>query len=222
MAKFAQNIKVIGFDLDQTLYPKSPEIDEAIQGYIYKKISEHRQISLEEAEGLFKERYKEGKGMGGSSTLRDLGVPNASEIVQEALERAEISQFLIPDTRTLHLLERIRTAYKHMDLITGSNITNAFKKLEHLRIPPEIFTHVLTSEDGSKSQGESYMKWLHIYPEFTPDQFLYIGDRPKSDYEIPKSLGIQTILVNVETPDPLLKCPQLTSIFDIETLLLSN
>ena len=54
-----QNIKVIGFDLDQTLYPKSPEIDEAIQIYLYQKIAEHLGISIEVAENKFKEITQE-------------------------------------------------------------------------------------------------------------------------------------------------------------------
>lgn len=212
-------IKVIGFDLDQTLYPKSPEIDQEIQKYIYKKIAEHRSVSLDDAEKLFRERYQDGRGMGGSSTLRDLGIPNASEIVQEALERANIASYLVANREVLNLLMDLKKKYEHVDLITGANMENAFSKLDELEIPVDTFSHAITGEDGSKSNGDAYKKWLTIYPTFAPSEFLYIGDRPMSDYEMPRSLGIHSMLVNVTKPDEKIECPQLASVLEIRSLL---
>jgi FMN phosphatase YigB (HAD superfamily) len=57
------NIKIIGFDLDQTLYPKSPEIDEAIQMYIYDQIAKKLKISSENAKEKFDNLYKKGNGL---------------------------------------------------------------------------------------------------------------------------------------------------------------
>ena len=92
-------IKAIGFDLDQTLYPKSPEVDEAIQGYIYKRIAEVKGCSLAEGERLFKQHYP---NLSGRETMIELGIPRAAEIVQEALENADLTPFLKPDFRVLN------------------------------------------------------------------------------------------------------------------------
>src|SRR3989338_3406130 len=94
------DIRVIGFDLDQTLYPKSPLVDEKIQEYLYRKIADHARVNLNEAERLFKGRYRRGAGMSGSETLRDLGLSNVSGLVQEALEHADIASILSPDPET--------------------------------------------------------------------------------------------------------------------------
>lgn len=201
-------IKVIGFDLDQTLYPKSPKIDEAIQSYIYEKIASHKHCSLADARKLFTDLYKGGKGLTGSQTLVALEIPNPKEIVQEALENADIAEFLAPDSEVVALLTLIKKQYQHMDLITGSILAIAKNKLAKLAIPITIFDQVITGEIA-KSDGSAYREWLKRYPDLKSEQFLYIGDRDKSDYWVPKELGIKAILVNIKNPSPEVDCPQL-------------
>jgi FMN phosphatase YigB (HAD superfamily) len=211
------NIQVIGFDLDQTLYVKLTEIDNAIQKYIYERLALKLHISLKEAEEKFKELYQDGKGQTGSQTLETLGFPKeeARNIVQEALEKADIAQFLKPNPELNQLLERLSAKYT-LDLITGSNFKIAMKKLDNLGIRRDLFKNLITDDDGPKSDGTVYKVWLNKYSELTPEEFLYIGDRPRSDYEIPKNLGIRAILVNVKERDQSADCLQYPSILEIE------
>jgi FMN phosphatase YigB (HAD superfamily) len=211
---FFADIRVIGFDLDQTLYPKSPLIDEKIQEYLYQKIAEYKKVSIPEAEKLFKERYREGAGMSGSQTLKDLGLPKASELVQEALEHADIASILLPDRETNKFLADIRARYEGLDLITGSNMCETQKKLKALGLNLETFSHVITADQSTKSTGDSYRLWLSLYPHLQPQQFLYVGDRIRSDHEIPSALGIKTVLVYVTAPDSSLSCLQYSSLKD--------
>lgn len=204
-------IKVIGFDLDQTLYPKSPKIDEAIQSYIYEKIASHKNCSLADARKLFTDLYQGGKGLTGSQTLVALEIPNPKEIVQEALENADIAEFLAPDSEVLALLKLIKKQYQHLDLITGSILAIAKNKLAKLAIPITLFDQVITGEIA-KSDGSAYREWLKRYPDLKPEQFLYIGDREKSDYWVPKELGIKAILVNIKTTTPDVDCLQLDNL----------
>lgn len=219
MKKELSKIRVIGFDLDQTLYPKSSVIDEAIQVYIYRKISEHKGVSLAEAEKMFKDLYKNGSGVSGSTALKTLDIPNASDIVQEALERADIDQFLIPNKETLAFLIRLKETYVGIDILTGSNGANAEKKLRKLGMFNGIFGHILTDDDGEKRNGDLYKQWMALYPDLTPENFLYIGDRPRSDYEVPKSLGIDAILVYCKAHDPAITCPQLATFQELNSML---
>ncbi|MGI9027472.1 MAG: HAD family hydrolase [Candidatus Saccharimonadales bacterium] len=211
--------KVIGFDLDQTLYPKSPEIDDAIQTYLYDKISYHLKVPRAEAQRRFKELYH-GAGISGSQSLLRLGIPNAKDTIQEALEKANIAEYLQPDPQTLSLLKNIKQKYGHIDIVTGSNRSNTLKKLTHMAIPAELFKHVITASDGPKSDGTTYRLWLSKYPQYSPDQFLYIGDRAASDYYSPRELGIKTILVYVNKSESGIDCPQLKTLKDIATILL--
>ena len=214
---YKTTIKVIGFDLDQTLYPKSPEIDEAIQAYIYPFVAKHKNVSLEEAKRLFKESYHV-HGLGGTATLKAFGIPDASNIIQEALEKAEIAHFLKPNPELLTLLHELKAKYGTIDIVTGSDRANAEKKLQKINIPLEIFNNVITANNGTKSNGDAYRIWLERYPEFSPNQFLYIGDRAKSDHLVPKELGIASILVY--TVDPTAECPQLKNPLELRPLLL--
>ena len=214
-------IEVIGFDLDQTLYPKSPKIDEAIQGYIYEKIAQHRECDLATARKLFTDLYQGGKGLSGSQTLTSLGIPNPKEIVQEALENADIAEFLQPDPAVLDLLTRLKARYQNIDLITGSIRAVAEKKLAHLALPIRLFDQIITGEIG-KSEGDAYHEWFRRYPSKKPTSFLYIGDREKSDYVVPASLGIRCILVNILNPNKQIDCLQLKDLSRVQDYLLNN
>lgn len=217
------NTKVIGFDLDQTLYPKSPEIDHEIQKYIYQKISNFKNISIGEANKLFNKYYPNIIGSG-SKTLIKLGFPyeESKNIVQEALESADIAKFLIPNHENLKLLQDIKEKFGSLSLITGSNRNITEKKLKALGIPLKLFDCLITTE-LSKSDGTAFRQWLKHFKSINPSleshNFLYIGDRKISDSDVPNSLGIKSILVNIKEKDPELNISQLKSLLDLKNLL---
>ena len=140
--------------------------------------------------------------------------------MQEALENADIAEFLTPDAEVLQLLSDLQSRYTAIDIVSGSNHRTAMAKLEKLQIPTALFTNVITSDDGSKSDLSSYKEWLAQHPNHSVEQFLYIGDRVSSEYEKPKELGIASILVNVREYDDAVPCPQLSSIRDLREILL--
>src|SRR3989344_7896409 len=213
-----EKFKIIGFDLDQTLYPKSPVIDEEIQRYVHYKISEFRKCSIEEAKTLFYSYYP---GISGRKTLIKLGFPEeiAGNVVQEALEKADIAKFLIPNPQVLKLLQDLKLKYQKIALITGSEINIVRKKLESLKLPLDLFYLVITGEI-SKSDGTAYKQWLDKHTELKNYNFLYIGDRRTIDADVPLSLGIQSILVNVKEEENDLDIPQLKNLFELRQLLL--
>lgn len=209
-------IRILGFDLDQTLYPKSPEIDEAIQSYLYERIAQHRDVSLEEARGLFRQYYPQ---FSGSKTLEKLGVQGGHDLVQEALEKADIARFLHPSPEIEQMLQRLRKKYGSLTLITGSEEKVALKKFEKIEISPDLFEYKIMG-NKSKFTGEAYLDWLdyfkHRNPSLEPKNFLYIGDRYSSDVEVPQRMGIEGWLVNVSTSKPELQTKQFASVLDIE------
>src|SRR3989338_8425230 len=147
---------VIGFDLDQTLYPKSPLIDEAIQSYIYGVIAKRKQIPLDEARKLFLAQYPT---ISGRKTLLLLGFDDAEQIIQESLERAEIEPFLKPDPEVLDLLCELQQTYGGLTLITGSSAEIARRKLSKLGLPVSLFSFMITGE-VSKSDGTAFRIWM--------------------------------------------------------------
>lgn len=211
--------RIIGFDLDQTLYQKSAEIDERIQEYINHHIADRLSVSYDDARNRFRELYQDGKGLSGGKTLVALGFEKeeASGIVQEALERADIDDFLLPNAETIAFMHKCANRFESVDLITGSSRDIAKRKLNRLQIPIELFKNVITGDDASKSTGDAYRMWLAMCPNKTPDQFLYVGDRPSSDYEAPKLLGIRSVLVNITNTSA--DCPQYASIAEFDAVL---
>lgn len=215
-----KNYKNIGFDLDGTLYPGTESIDSLIQEYIYEKISSHLNISLTESKGKFIDLYKGERGLSGRQTLEELGIPNAGEVVQEALENADVAPVLSPDTKTLELLKKLRELGKDLSIITGSGKNQLDRKLEALSLPQSLFTHIITDEVSDKSSGAAYALWLSYYPDAKPEDFLYIGDRSKTDYETPQKLGISAILVNITETKDTISCPQLKNLDELSEYLL--
>lgn len=218
----ADKVKVIGFDLDQTLYPKSPEIDEAIQNYIYKKIAEHKKCSLEEGKQLFLSHYP---GISGRKTLILLGIPDAENIIQEAVETADIAPFLVPDKKVYDLLVRLKQKFGSLSLITGSSDEVCARKLRALDLPANLFDCVLAGT-FSKSDGTAFKMWMEMFrskdPSLQPENFLYVGDRASTDAIIPISLGMQTVLVNIKEKDKEIIVEQLPTLFDIEPFFERN
>lgn len=215
-SEYFEGVKVIGFDLDQTLYPKSEEIDLAIQSYIWKRIAEKLGWSLEKAGSYFKERYPK---LSASQILIGLGFSEeeAKDIVQEALENAEISEFLKPNPEVRKLLEGLKGRYK-LSLITSNSKENAERKLRKLEIPLNLFDFCVFAE-YSKSSGEAFKVWFEHFkkaePSLKPENFLYVGDNYFRDAKVPLSLGMKAALVNVKKKDPELGIPQFYSLLDI-------
>jgi len=215
-----KNYKNIGFDLDGTLYPGTPAIDSLIQEYIYEKISSHLEVPLTESKKMFTDLYKGERGLSGRQSLEELGVPNASEVVQEALEHADVASVLSPNPEALELLTGLRAAGKDLSILTGSDKNQLDKKLEALSIPQAFFTHIITDEVSDKSSGEAYKLWLSYYENASPADFLYIGDRSGTDYETPLTFGIQAILVNVKEEKEDVTCPQLETFAELSEYLM--
>jgi FMN phosphatase YigB (HAD superfamily) len=136
------------------------------------------------------------------------------------LENAPIAKFLQHNKETLDLLVKLKTKYKFIDLITGSNQKNASAKLSKLKIPEEIFSNTITADNGSKSDLSAFYLWVSFYPDYKLENFLYIGDRVSSDYEKPKEFGIQSILVNIKNSEPDIECLQLNDLLSVRDYLL--
>jgi FMN phosphatase YigB (HAD superfamily) len=214
-----EKIKVVGFDLDKTLYPQSDDIDREIKSYIFQKIDEHLKCGLDVARELFNDIYQEGKGSSVSQALNTLKVPDAKNIVQKALENANFSKYLKPNEVDLNTLYKIKEKYKNIDLLTGSVRENALEKLNSLEINQDIFNNKFFGDDASKSDGEMYRMWMDCY-EFQPENFMNVGDREFSDCLVPQKLGISSILVNQEKEDLEHVFPKLKRFVDLENILL--
>lgn len=199
-----QNIQVIGFDLDNTLYPSTEEMQSRIRIKIYQKISEGLSIFPETAERLFEENYN-GQfpwSQSGSRTIEEIAKRHDRQldgklIVQQSLEEADILDFINENIELADMLEKLNSRF-HLDLITGSSYDLTFEKLKKLKIKEKIFGYILAhGRYGSKTNGEVYSYWISER-QTSPEKMLYVGDNKKQDIDSPKRLGIRTCIVRDE------------------------
>ena len=199
------NIKVIGFDLDNTLYHSTSEMQSRIRGLIYQKISSQLNISVEQAQNLFEGLYNSSNNHysnSGSRTIEEIARRydkdiDGSKLVQQSLEQADIVDLIPQNPELQEMLIRLNKRFD-LDLLTGSAYYLATAKLKRIGINEELFEYILTGgKQGGKTDGSLYEYWLGIR-KLKPNQALYVGDNIRQDIETPKNLGIKTCLVGKE------------------------
>ena len=202
MLKNLTNIKIIGFDLDGTLYPSSSSIDNLVREEIAKKILIKRPDfkTLESARNFFEERYLE---LGtGAKVLQEIGYKDPSAIMNECLANAEVVDLIEPNLDLVNLLKKISFKYK-LYLLTSSPKELSIRKLLKLGIPLELFNFTFWGDDldvGSKSRGDAF-NYVVKKTGIDFSKHLYIGDRLNSDILPAKKLGMKTVAVYSDIPE---------------------
>ncbi len=187
------NIKAVGFDLDQTLYPDSPEVQQLVRGEIYRFISETLGIPYEAAEKRFEREYA--KIQGGGRTLEVLGIEDGSERLRDCIVRADVARILKYDKKLVGMLNRMADDYL-LFLITESREEDAKRKLQALGISPELFdfTSYWDTQPLRKHTGTIFPK-LFESTGLKAEEHLYCGDRLNDDILPAKKAGMKTVLV---------------------------
>lgn len=210
-----KEIRVIGFDLDGTLYPSTPEIQARIRKRIYEKISELAAVSFEKACDDFERLYAQYHS-GGKALREILGdMANNRDIVQEAMQEADILKLIHKNPALKEMFARLSRT-KSIDLLTGSEYEFAIKKLERVGLERSDFEIVLSTADGSKTSGELYEKWIAAR-NINAGQILYVGDNKTQDIDVPKRLGIRTCILGEYNQADF----QIRNILELESLSLS-
>lgn len=199
------DIKVIGLDLDDTLYPATSEIKTRVREKIYEKLASGLAVPVPLARELFETNYCGNFPWKGSGrrTIEEISrqqgvVINGSELVQQAIEEADILDLIRPNPGLVEFLATI-SQKQELDLITGSTYRSCFDKLERLGISSYLFKKILAEKKfGKKSDGSVYKYWLSL-SSYHSGQHLYVGDNINQDIVVPNGLGIRTCFVGKES-----------------------
>ena len=146
---------------------------------------------------LYNNRSEECCGSG-SRTIERLGMMygkqlNGVGIVQGCLARANVWDLIEENFDLVEMLADLSGKY-YLDLVTSTHSSLMYPKLEKIGIGVNIFNNIFTGENGSKSDGGMFRKWLELR-NFKPEEHLYVGDNEKVDVDVPKSLGIKTCFI---------------------------
>ncbi len=216
-------IKAVGFDLDNTLYVQTPEVHASIQNHIARRAAELLGRDYDAVKREFDAHYAELHSAGQS--LREMGIANCGvdprDIVQEALEQADVASVLSRDDRLVAMFDRLDQVLP-LFLITTSGRVIAHRKLYAIGIEPIRFRVALYAEEANRGlERRDGTAFCHVAQELGVrlDEMLFVGDREKTDITPAAELGMKTAIVNARSEHATI---ELASIYDLECLLLGR
>ena len=206
--------KVIGFDLDGTLYRTNEKMDNQIKEYIFMRASEMLNREYLTVRKSFDENYS--KNRSGSKSLQIIGIEtnNAKNLMQSALENINID-FIEKDKRLIKLIKDIHEKYK-LFMITSNKKSIAIKKLDALDVDYRLFDPLISYENNLFREDMSAFRYIAKEFRVNYNDILFVGDREQTDIIPAKKIGIKTAIVNSESK---LADFRLKEIYDIKFIL---
>lgn len=218
MIDIFDDIRCVGFDLDNTLYANDSRIDDLIRNEVSRVILERRPElgTIPEVRAVY-DRVYEAEGSW-TRILRGLGVEDPSSIMCRFVSNPEILEYIDRDDPLVAVMERIDERYDCF-LITNSPRALAYQKLDRIGIDPGVFGHVSCGDDPGatpKVDGRVFRRFLEESGR-PPGQHVYIGDGRRSDVIPARSCGMRTIAVGARIAEADYSVDR---IHEIEELLL--
>jgi len=179
------------WDVDGTLYKSRPELVEAIQHEVYKRVAAGLSVPYEEARSRFLAIYD--RLGGATATLIELGLDRS--LIQDAVDSIDKTKYLKPDRRLKEMFENRLQSFEHI-IVTNTSRKGTIRTLEILGLPYKLFQGIITADDVARSKPdlEPYLEALKMTGS-PASQHVSIGDREKVDILPAKKLGMRTILV---------------------------
>jgi HAD superfamily hydrolase (TIGR01549 family) len=207
-----ENIKIIAWDLDTTLYKAIPELSLKFKEECIKEVAKAKNLTFKKAQKIF-EDYRARLGSS-TLTLMTLKVGDAN-LIEEIQDRIGKVSYIKKDPKLAKMFAAL-SSFRHF-LITNGKRKNALATLAALGLAPETFERIITLEEGGKPKPEpDPFKLLLKITGIPAASHLMIGDMEKVDIVPAKKLGMKTILVWGESKIADLSLP---TVYDIVKVL---
>ncbi len=213
-----KEVDVVGFDLDNTLYTLTEEMQSWIRQRVCVVTSERLRRDSGEVQREFEERYKELQSA--RRSLMALGLPEdeSIDIVQRCLEEEEIVGFIKRDEQLAALIGKLRKEYG-LFLITGSNEKLTGEKLRRLGVEKEVFSVMVCANTQYRREDGSAFHYVSAALQVPHQRMLFVGDREAVDILPAARLGIKTAIVNGRSAHATYN---LSTLYDLEGILLAR
>ena len=191
-------IQHVWFDFAGTIFRETPEFKKVHRQLLYKTYADLKGIQAPElAKSEFLELQK--RYGSNSAVFRALGQP--SDYWMQALDSLDFASLLQPNLevpQTLAVLKNIAP----ISLFTNYTKYRIDRLCEHLKIPTEYFTNIITGDDIAERKPALDGFYAMIERSAVPaNQILYVGDRVAVDILPAKELGMQTCLVYAQSDE---------------------
>lgn len=186
------NIKVLIWDLDGTLYQELPEIKKEIHQNVIKAIVKTKSISFKKGEELYSQVYAQVKS--NTKTLINLGVDKDYVLSGNWYNQAQL-KYLKKDPDLVKVFKQLSNLRHIID--TNSNKQVTFKKLKILGLDLNFFGKIFTSTDmGDKVKPDPFaFKIVLQFTKLRPQEHLFIGDSEGKEIIPAQKIGMKTCLV---------------------------
>ncbi len=201
-----QDIQVILFDLDDTLYPHDSGLWEMIRERIDQYMYEEMHFPADQIPGL---RHRLWKQYG--TTLRGLQAEYHVDMdtYLRYVHSVPLNEYLRPDPALSNVLSSL-TQIKC--IFTNSDAAHAKRVLDHLEITHNFhhFIDIYAMAPYCKPQKQAFLKALEFLDQ-KPEDCLLVDDSPVN-LETAHQLGITTVSVGVRTHDGSLHIEKITEL----------
>lgn len=186
-----KNFKLLLFDLDDTLYPRSSGVMNGISDRITRYLIEHMGVPEAKAQDVRKHfRGTYGTALRG---LMEEGYPINLDHYLEYVHNLELQGLLSPDDKVREMLLRMPL---RRGILTNSNIEHAERILKHLEIFDcfERIVDIRALEFLGKPHVSAYERTLAMFG-VQASETIFVEDSPPNTKPA-KELGMTTILID--------------------------
>jgi HAD superfamily hydrolase (TIGR01549 family) len=191
-------IEHVWFDTSGTLYRETPEFEKAHNEYLYKIMAS---VTGESNLQKLQTRYSDLIERHGSNSavFQALGMP--ADYWQKKFEEFDANSLLKPNAEIIYTLSQLKERMP-ISVFTNLRVSKLQDMLNHLDIPIDYFTHVLSAVDVCKPKPdpEGFHKMVEL-SGISPDSILYVGDKVNKDIKPAKRVGMMTCLVWSQSPE---------------------
>ncbi len=193
MKKDFEQVRILIWDFDGTLYRPIPDLWHDVREAEYKTIMNHTGWTHEKTVEEFLKVYK----VTVESATETAAVLSNITIAQAAVEMEayfDRRDFVKRDEKLIELFNKLKN-FRHFILANGV-ISRHKETLEVLGLSPDSFEEIVTSETvGFTKPNEAGFRYILAKTNLHPDVHMMIGDRESVDLAPAKKLGIKTCLV---------------------------
>ena len=204
--------KLLLFDLDDTLYPRSSGVMNGISDRITHYLIEH--MGVPEAQAQDTRRYFRGTYGTALRGLMEEGYPIDLDHYLDYVHNLELNGMLSPDAEVREML--LHTPLRR-GILTNSNIEHATRILKHLEIDDcfERVVDIRALEFLGKPHPSAYERTLAMFG-VQPHEVIFVEDTPINTKPA-KAIGMTTILIDYPETDDADYC--VPTLMDIEPVV---